>query len=177
MDAVETANRFALHRDGKGALWDLLLYVPTVTALAFWAATTWFAGDHSLAYLLAFLASFFFIAGANRVLKTRLMLLPAAPVRIDVATDTVTVVQRNGTKIDLVKDQRLFGDLAGRSFGLTGLDRTGQRLQFVFHRGQFGGDEGFQAVRTALGRMAARGKPGKPGKPQRPEKSGRPRGA
>ena len=174
MGHTDTAGQFALHRDDRGALWDLLLYVPTVTALAFWSATTWFTGDHTLAYVLAFLASFFFIAGANRVLKTRLMLLPAAPVRIDIAADTISVVQRNGVTVDLLKDQRLFGDLAGRSFGLTGLDRTGQRLQFVFHRGQFGGDDGFQAVRAALGQVAVNGKSGK-GRPA--AKPGRARGA
>ena len=173
MDGTGTVEQFALHRDGKGALWDLLLYVPTVTALAFWAATSWFTGDHSLAYLLAFLASFFFIAGANRVLRTRLMLLPTAPVRIDIAPDAITVVQRNGEAVDLAKDQRVFGDLAGRSFGLTGLNRTGQRLQFVFHRGQFGGDEGFQAVRAALGRVAVNGKSARTRAPANPDRARR----
>jgi len=150
--------QFKLFPDRKGALWDLLLYVPTVFALALWAAATWFNGDQMLAYLLAFLASFFFIVGANRVLKTRLMLLPVAPVRIDVGADTVTVMQRDGAAIDLVKDQRIFGDLAGRSFGLTGLDRSGKRLQFVFHKGQFGDEAVFRAVREALDRVAGGGK-------------------
>jgi len=162
---MSAARQFALHADTKGALWDLLLYVPTVVALAFWSAATWFTGDHSLAYLLAFLASFFALVGANRVLRTRLMLLPAAPVRIDVDSDTVTVLQRNGATVDLVKDQRLFGDLAGRSFGLTGLGRSGQRLQFVFHRGQFADDAAFAGIREALGRLAAPGAAGaKPGR-------------
>lgn len=155
------ARQFALRPDATGAFWDLLLYVPTVAALAAWAATLWFSGEQSLAYLLAFLASFFFIVGANRILKTRLMLLPAAPVRIDVDEGTITVVQRSGTSLDLVKDQRLYGDLAGRSFGLTGLNRTGQRLQFVFHRGQFGGEAGFAAAREALGRVTGPRKAGR----------------
>lgn len=177
MERIGTGSEFALQGDTRGALWDVLLYVPTVTALAFWAATTWFTGDHTLAYVLAFLASFFAIAGVNRVLRTRLMLLPTAPVRIDIGAETVTVMQRNGVAIDLVKDQRLFGDLAGRSFGLTGLDRTGQRLQFVFHRGQFGGDAGFHAAREALGRVAVNGKARKASKAQAPAKPGRARGA
>jgi len=159
--------QFFLRPDRKGALWDLLLYVPTVSALALWAGATWFTGDQMLAYLLAFLASFFFIAGANRVLKTRLMLLPVAPVRIDVDADTVSILQRNGTAIDLVKDQRVFGDLAGRSFGLTGLDRTGKKMQFVFHRGQFGDEPAFRAIRDALDRVAGSAKPARAGKPVR----------
>ena len=158
--------QFRLRQDRAGAVWDLLLYVPTVVALAFWAAATWFNGERSLAYLLAFMASFFFLVGANRILKTRLMLLPVAPVAIDVAGDTVSVLQRNGTAINLVKDQRVFGDLAGRSFGLTGLEGTGKRLQFVFHRGQFADEAAFSAARAALdgvagGNSAKAGKPGK----------------
>jgi hypothetical protein len=145
--------QFVLRRDNQGALWDLLLYVPTVIALASVAAKLWFGGEQSLAYLLAFLASFFCIAGANRIFKTRLMLLPAAPVRIDVGSDSVCVHQRNGLAIDLVKDQRVYGDLAGRSFGLTGLGRNGQRLQFVFHRGQFADDADFTRIREVLGRL------------------------
>ena len=156
------ARQFALRPDAKGAFWDLLLYVPTVVALASVAAKLWFGGEQGLAYLLAFLASFFCIAGANRILKTRLMLLPAAPVRIDVDVDadSVSVRQRDGLAIDLVKDQKVFGDLAGRSFGLTGLNRNGQRLQFVFHRGQFADDADFARIREALTRLAAGAKAG-----------------
>jgi len=164
---MNDVRQFPLRQDRAGALWDLLLYVPTVVALAFWAAATWFNGDRSLAYLLAFLASFFFLAGANRILKTRLMLLPVAPVAIDVGADAVSVRQRDGTAIDLVKDQRVFGDLAGRSFGLTGLSGTGKRLQYVFHRGQFADDAAFGAARAALDRVAG----GKSGKADKPGKS------
>lgn len=171
---MSAARQFVLQQDRTGALWDLLLYVPTVLALAFWAATTWFTGDRSLAYLLAFLASFFGIVGANRVLKTRLMLLPAAPVRIDVDVDSVAVVQRNGLAIDLVKDLRVFGDLAGRSFGLTGLNRSGQRLQFVFHRGQLGGDAPFRDIRAALDRVAGGGKAAGRDGSAKPGRTGRP---
>jgi hypothetical protein len=155
------ARQFALRPDTKGALWDLLLYVPTVLALASVAAKLWFGNEQSLAYLLAFLASFFAIAGANRIFRTRLMLLPAAPVRIDVGADAVCVMQRDGTAIDLVKDQKLYGDLAGRSFGLTGLNREGRRLQFVFHRGQFADDADFTRIREALGRLPGSAKAGR----------------
>jgi hypothetical protein len=168
---MSAVRQFPLRADSRGAIWDLLLYVPTVVALAFWSATTWFAGDHSLAYLLAFLASFFFLVGANRVLKTRLMVLPAAPVRIDVDTGSVAVLQRNGTTVELVKDQRVFGDMAGRSFGLTGLNRTGKRLEYVFHRGQFIDDAAYTGIREALERLLVRG--GKPEKTARPGRTGR----
>jgi hypothetical protein len=158
---MSAVRQYALRRDKNGALWDLLLYVPTVVALASIAVKLWFGDDRSLAYLLAFLASFFFIVGANRVLKTRLMLLPAAPVRIDIDTDAVSVLRRDGVAVDLVKDQRVYGDLAGRSFGLTGLNRSGQRLQFVFHRAQFADDAAFAGIRESLGRVANRGKAGR----------------
>ena len=146
--------QFALRADLKGATWDLLLYVPTVVALASGAAMLWFGGDHSLAYVLSFLASFFFIVGANRILKTRLMVLPAAPVRLDVDAELVAVVLRSGTRADMVKDQRLYPDLAGRTFGISGLNRQGQRLQFVFHRGQFGDDKQYAAAQEAIRRLA-----------------------
>jgi hypothetical protein len=145
---------FPLQPDAKGVIWDLLLYVPTVIALASFGSKLWFDGDHGLAYLLSFLASFFFFVGANRILKTRLMLLPSAPVRIDLADDTVSVVQRGGATADLVKDQRVYADFSGRSFGVSGLNRQGQRLQFVFHRGQFADPAAFAAIQDALRRLA-----------------------
>ena len=37
-----------------------------------------------MAYLLGFLSCFFLIAGANRILTTRLMWLPSAPVAIEI---------------------------------------------------------------------------------------------
>ena len=76
--------RFDLSRDTKGMMWDLLLYIPTVVALLSMAAKFWYGDDANLAYLLVFLASFFCIAGANRILKTRLMILPNAPVAIEI---------------------------------------------------------------------------------------------
>jgi hypothetical protein len=111
-----------------------------------------------LAYLLSFLASFFFLVGANRILKTRLMLLPTAPVRIDLDSDSVSIVQRSGASADLVKEQRVFPDFSGRSFGLSGLNREGRRLQFVLHRAQFADDAAYAAVQEALQRFANRGK-------------------
>ena len=144
---------FDLRPDRKGATWDLLLYVPTVVVLASVAAALWFSQNQSLAYLLAFLASFFLIAGANRVLKTRLMLLPAAPVGIVVDEGCISIRQRDGGTTDLVKNPRVYADMAGRSFGLAGLNREGRRLQFVFHLGQFRDEAAFAAARDSIGRL------------------------
>ncbi len=131
-------------------MWDLLLYVPTVTALFSMAAKFWFGDEINPAYLLAFLGSFFFIAGANRILKTRLMLLPSAPVSIEIGKQAVALDLRGGARVELLKDVRYYSDYAGRSFGLTGLDGTGRRLQFVFHKGQFPGEQDYQAAQAAL---------------------------
>ncbi|CAH1207074.1 conserved hypothetical protein [Candidatus Nitrotoga sp. BS] len=138
--------RFSLVQDRKGMMWDLLLYVPTVIALLSMVAKFWYGGDVSLAYLFSFLASFFFIAGANRILKTRLMLLPTAPIAIEIAEQVTRVIMRNGENVELVKDIRLYADYSGRSFGLAGLDKLDQRLQFVFHKGQFSSIKDYQAV-------------------------------
>ncbi len=144
--------QFALLADRRGALWDLLLYVPTVVALASIAAKLWYGGEQVSAYGLAFLASFFFLVGANRILKTRLMLLPSAPVRLAIGPGAVTVVARDGNAVDLVKNQKVYADLAGRSFGISGLDGRGQRLLFVFHRAQFADDASYAAAQDAIRR-------------------------
>ena len=117
--------------------WDLLLYIPTVVILASIGIKFWYSGSHYLAYLLSFLSSFFFIAGINRILKTRLMLLSSAPICLVLNKEFIRLILRDGEKIDLVKDQRLYSDYADRSFGISGLNGGGERLQFVFHKGQF----------------------------------------
>jgi len=127
--------------------WDLLLYVPTVTALLSMAAKFWFGGDVNLAYLLLFLGSFFFLAGSNRILKTRLMLLPSAPVALKVQDrHSAHLTLRNGKELDLVSELKFYPDYAGRSFGLAGLDVAGQRAQFVFHKGQFPSEQDYQSI-------------------------------
>lgn len=145
-----SATRFSLVQDRKGMMWDLLLYVPTVVALLSMVAKFWYGGDVSLAYLFSFLACFFFIAGANRVLKTRLMLLPSAPIAIEVDKHITRIVLRKGDHVELVKDLRLYVDYSGRSFGLAGLDKSGQRLQFVFHKGQFPSAQDYEAIKDKL---------------------------
>jgi len=130
--------------------WDLLLYVPTVLALGSFGLKLWYGGQQSWGYLLFFMACFFFIAGANRILGGRLMVLPNAPVSMDVSKKRVLLQLRNGNKIELVKDLRFFSDYAGKSFGLTGLDLSGRKRQYVFHRGQFGGETGFNDLKSIL---------------------------
>jgi hypothetical protein len=143
--------RFSLVQDRKGMMWDLLLYVPTVVALLSMVAKFWYGGDVSLAYLFSFLACFFFISGANRILKTRLMLLPTAPIAVEIGKQQVTkITMRNGERVELVKDLRIYADYSGRSFGLAGLDKSGQHLQFVFHKGQFASIQDYQTIQEKL---------------------------
>ena len=142
--------RINLAQDRKGMIWDLLLYVPTVTALLSMAAKFWYGDDINLAYLLVFMGSFFFIAGANRILKTRLMVLPGAPVAIEIDKKTIRLVLRNGRQIELLKDLHFYSDYAGKTFGLTGMDGAGKKLQFVFHKGQFPEAKDYQAVQDKL---------------------------
>ena len=142
--------RFILVQDHKGMVWDLLLYVPTVIALLSMVAKFWYSGDVSLAYLFSFLASFFLIVGANRILKTRLMLLPTAPIAIEIDKPVTQIIMRNGEQVELVKDVRIYADYSGRSFGLAGLDKLGQRMQFVFHKGQFSSIKDYQAIQEML---------------------------
>lgn len=134
------SERYQLDKDRKGVTWDLLMYIPTVSGLAIGASIFWYQPNHALAYLLFFLACFFFYQGVHRVLG-RLIMLPNAPVSLDVNKQRVILEQRNGAKVELVKNVRYFSDTAGKSFGLTGLDSSGARRQYVFHRGQFA-DEG-----------------------------------
>lgn len=145
-----SVTRFSLVQDRKGMMWDLLLYVPTVVALLSMVVKFWYGGNASLAYLFSFLASFFFIAGANRILKTRLMLLPTAPIAIEIGKQVTRIIMRNGEHVELVKDLRIYADYSGRSFGLAGLDKLDQRLQFVFHKGQFSSIKDYQAIQEML---------------------------
>ncbi len=148
------ANHLSFHlvRDSKGMTWDLLLYITTVAVLASIGAKLWYGGDHNWAYLLSFLASFFFIAGANRILKTRLMLLPTAPICLEIDRQNIRLTQRNGIKIDLEKNQRFYSDYTGNSFGISGLDGSGKRFQFVFHKGQFSDISQYDSVLENLRR-------------------------
>ncbi|MES1981554.1 MAG: hypothetical protein V4443_03665 [Pseudomonadota bacterium] len=142
--------RFDLTPDRKGVIWDLLLYIPTVVALLSMAAKFWYSKDDNTASLFVFLASFFFIVGANRVLKTRLMLLPSSPVAIEIDNISTRFILRNGKVIELIKDIKYYSDYSGRTFGVAGMDKADQRLQFVFHKGQFLSPQDYQGIQDRL---------------------------
>ena len=127
---------FELVQDKKGITWDLLMYVPTVAGLGVGASIFWYGANQGLAYVLFFAACFFFYQGLHRVLQ-RLMILPGSAVALDITRQRVLVRHRNGESVELVKDVRYFSDYAGKSFGLTGMDMTGAKRQYVFHKGQF----------------------------------------
>ncbi|MFQ5469111.1 MAG: hypothetical protein ACE5EH_02265 [Gammaproteobacteria bacterium] len=127
---------YQLVKDKKGILWDLVLYVPTVLLLLSFCFKQWYSGGQTLAYVLFFLASFIFFIGMNRIL-TRLLVLPSSPKSLEVSRQNVALNLNGGDKVDLAKDLRFHPDYAGKSFGLTGMDITGKKRQFVFHRGQF----------------------------------------
>ena len=148
---MSDATRYALQQDRQGVLWDLLLYVPTVVVLGLLGLKLGYGQNPSVAYILYFMASFFFIAGANRILKTRLMWLPASPLAIEISPAQVRLELRNGERVQLVKDVRYYSDTQGKSIGLSGKDVLGQARQFVFHRGQFQDAATFKAVCEDLG--------------------------
>ena len=143
---MSSGTRYTLCRDYRGMFWDALLYVPTVAALATFAVSSWYGDKVSTAYVLGFLACFFLIAGANRILTTRLMWLPSAPVAIETRANAADLILKSGDIVKLQRDLKLYRDRSGRSFGLTGVSEQGKRRQFIFHRGQFTQDSDFQAV-------------------------------
>jgi hypothetical protein len=144
--------QFDLVQDRKGVVWDLLLYIPTVVALGSIAASYWYRDEQNMGYLLFFLTCFFIIAGFNRIFKTRLMLLPSAPISLKVGQQSLGLLQRNGAQVDLVKNLRYYSDYAGKTFGISGLDGTGKQLQFVFHKGQFATVDQYDSAQTLLKR-------------------------
>lgn len=146
---------FNLVPDQKGVIWDLLLYIPTVVALASISISLWYSNDQNTAYLLFFLTCFFFIAGFNRVF-TRLLYFPSSPVRLELDEQSLSMLQKNGTQVDLVKNLRFYSDYAGKSFAVSGLNGQGKQLQFVFHKGQFASADEFD---SALTRFKERFKP------------------
>jgi len=144
--------QFEFVKDRNGMIWDLLLYIPTVVALGSIAASFWYGDNQNMGYLFFFLTCFFFIAGFNRVLKTRLMLLPSAPVSLKIGEQSLGLLLRNGIRVDLVKNLRYYPDYSGKSFGISGLDGSGKQLQFVFHKGQFPDLDHFESALSLLKR-------------------------
>jgi len=141
---------YDLIQDRRGMTWDLLLYVPTVIALLSIGVKLWFGPNQTWAYMLFFMASFFFITGANRILGGRMMLLPGAPTAVEVGRQQVALILKSGQRVDLVKNVRYFADYAGKSFGLSGMDVGGKKRQFVLHRGQFPNIAEFNDLRGLL---------------------------
>ena len=144
-------SEYTLRPDMRGTLWDLALYVPTVGILAFYGLSLWFGRQHSaFAYPLIFLATFFLIFGAGRILR-RMLVLPSAAVALQVNRKKGVVVRlKSGKSIDLLREVRYFKDYAGRSFGLSGADAGGKKWQYVFHRGQFDGEAVFSRLNAEL---------------------------
>ena len=141
--------RYDLIQDRRGMTWDLLLYVATVIALLSIGLKLWFGPNQTWAYMLFFMASFFFITGANRILG-RMLLLPGAPTAVEVGKQQVILLLKSGQRVDLVKNVRYFTDYAGKSFALTGMDISGKKQQFVLHRGQFSDLAEFNDLRGLL---------------------------
>jgi len=142
--------QFNLVADRKGVVWDMLLYIPTVIALASIATSFWFGDNQSMGYLFYFLTCFFIIAGVNRVFKTRLMLFPSAPILFAVNEDTIVLGLKNGAQINLIKNVKYYSDYSGKSYGISGLDGAGKQLQFVFHKGQFALEAEYDAAQQLL---------------------------
>ena len=142
--------RYDLVQDRRGMAWDLLLYVPTVIALLSIGIKLWFGPEQNWAYILLFMATFFFLSGANRILGGRLILLPGSPVAIEMGKHQLTLILKSGQRVDLVKDVRYFSDYAGKSFGLSGMDTSGKKRQFVLYRGQFASESHFNDLRSHL---------------------------
>lgn len=147
---MSKTTEFNLAQDKKGVVWDLLLYIPTLVALVAIASQLWFSGNQLFTYLLIFLTTIIGLIGFDRIAKTRLMILPKAPVGLNVSRQSVSVKLRNGDSIELVKDVRFFTDYAGKSFGLSGFDLSGAKKQFVFHKGQFAMDNDFEGAKSLL---------------------------
>ena len=143
------SDNFQLQQDRQGVTWDLLMYVPTVAGLGAGAFMFWYDQNQGLAYLLFFLSCFFFYQGLHRVLG-RLMLLPKSPLTLDISKQRILMKLRNGESVELVKDLRYFSDHAGKSFGLSGMDMTGAKRQYVFHKGQFANPEAYGKAGEAL---------------------------
>lgn len=150
MSDIDRGARYEFKQDRKGLIWDLALYVPTVGALFSIAAQFWYGSNQSWSYLLVFLGTFFLLVGANRVLKTRLLLLPTAPIGLEIAKNQVRVALRGGDVVDLAKNVRFFSEIGGKTFALTAMDLSGKKRQYVFHAGQFEDESAYKSAKAYL---------------------------
>jgi len=147
---MATKTEYELIQDKKGVMWDLLLYIPTLIALSIVAIRLWADGNEGMTYIIIFLTTFIAFIAFNRIFKTRLMLLPSAPVAFSVSKNGVSLKLKNGNQIELVRDVRFFTDIGGKSFGLAGVDLAGAKQQYVFHKGQFNDATEFDGSKAQL---------------------------
>ena len=131
-------------------IWDLLLYIPAVVILLFVSLRLWLGPDKTWTYATVAIASFLCIQGAMRILKTRLMLLPQAPVGLDIGNQRIRVELRNGQTVQLVSKLRYFPDFAGKTIAISGTDLNGKDHQYIFHLGQFRDTSAFKDLRGFL---------------------------
>jgi len=142
--------RCVLYQDKTGMWWDLALYVPTVIFLLSIAMKLWYSSNQDWTYILVFAATYFFIAGINRILKVRLMILPTSPIVLDANKQRILLELRGNDKVELVKNVRYYADFVGKSFAISGMDLTGKKKQYVFSRGQFANAAEFSELRDFL---------------------------
>ncbi len=141
---------YVLVPDKRGAIWDAVLYVPVIAILVLMALQFWYGPYQYVSYALVFSATYIALIGFNRVAGTRLLISSKAPLSLAVEKKRISVKVKNGDSIELVSDVRYFPDYAGKSFGLTGMDMSGKKRQFVFHRGQFESEAVFKDIRSHL---------------------------
>jgi hypothetical protein len=143
---MSNGTRYTLRRDYHGMFWDALLYVPTVTALAIFAISSFYDDKVAVAYLLGFLACFFLFAGANRILTTRLMWLPSAPVAIEIRPSAADLILKSGEDHPAPAGLEALPRSIGPIIRPDRRQRCKARKQFIFHRGQFARTAIFKAV-------------------------------
>jgi len=141
---------FTLQPDKKGAVWDAVLYIPVIALLVGMALQFWYGQYQYVSYILVFSASYIALIGINRVFKSRLMMGSDSPKWLELSKKNVVIATNAGEKVELVSELRYFPDYAGKSFGLAGLDMSGKKRQFVFHRGQFAQESEFKDIRSRL---------------------------
>lgn len=141
---------YALVPDKKGALWDVVLYIPVIAILILMALQFWYTQYQYVSYILVFSSTYIALIGFNRVAGSRLLIKPSAPLSLTVDKKRISIDTKGGESVQLVNDVRYFPDYAGKSFGLTGMDMSGKKQQFVFHRGQFENETLFKDIRSRL---------------------------
>ncbi len=143
---------YALVPDKRGAVWDLILYVPVIILLVLMSLQFWYGGQYQwVSYLLVFSATYIGLIGFNRVAGSRLMISASSPLDLTLDKKRISVKTKGGDHVELVGEVKFFPDHAGKTFALTGVDMAGKKRQFVFHRGQFEDEAMFKDIRSRLG--------------------------